>query len=128
MARWRSSGRWSRGAPPRTSESGYRWSVEVAASSDSSPVLPGGHVFLLLGGHLVEGDPEGRQLEPGDLRVDRLGHDVDLRRELGMVLDDVLGRERLVGEAHVHDRGRVTLGGAEIDEPALGDEVDLLAA
>ena len=41
---------------------------------------------------------------------------------------DVLGRERLVGEAHVHDRGRMPLGGAEVDQPALGDEVELLAA
>ena len=39
-----------------------------------------------------------------------------------------LGRERLVGEAHVHHRGGVALGGREVDEPALGQQVDALAA
>ena len=45
-----------------------------------------------------------------------------------MVDRDVLRAERLVGEAHVHDRGRMPLGGAEVDQPALGDEVEPLAA
>ena len=38
--------------------------------------------------------------------------------------DDVLGRERLVGEAHVHDGGGVPFGSGEVDEPALADQVD----
>ena len=92
------------------------------------PVLPGGRVGDLLGGHRIERDPERRQLEPGHLGVDRLGHDVDPRLELGVVLRDVLGREGLVGEAHVHDRGRMALGGAEVDQPAFGDQVEPLAA
>ena len=40
-----------------------------------------------------------------------------------MVLGDVLGRERLVREAHVHDRRRVPLRGGQVDEPALGEQV-----
>ena len=50
-----------------------------------------------------------------------------LRRQLGVMLRDVLGRQRLIGEAHVHDRGRVTLGGAKVHESTLGDQVQLLA-
>ena len=45
-----------------------------------------------------------------------------------MVLRHVLGRQGLVGEAHVHDRRRVALGRAQVDQPALGDQVDPLAA
>ena len=83
---------------------------------------------VLLVGHRVDLDAEGRQLEAGDLAVDVLGDDVDLRFELGMVLGHVLGRERLVGEAHVHHRRRVTFGGAQVDEATLGDDVEPLAA
>ena len=89
---------------------------------------PGCDVLGLLGGHRFEHDAERGELEPGDLGVDRLGDDVDPRLELGMVARDVLGRQRLVGEAHVHDRGRVALGGAEVDQPPLGDQVEALAA
>ena len=46
----------------------------------SRPVLPGRDVLELLGRHRVERDPERRQLEAGDLGIDRLRHDVDLRR------------------------------------------------
>ena len=54
-------------------------------------VLPGADVLRLLGGHRLELDAQRRQLEAGDLGVDRLGHDVHLRLELAVVLGDVLG-------------------------------------
>ena len=44
-----------------------------------------------------------------------------------MVSGHVLGRQRLVGEAHVHHRGRVSLSGAQVHEPPLREEVQLLA-
>ena len=42
-----------------------------------------------------------------------------------VVLGHVLGGERLVGEAHVHHRGRVALGGRQVDQPPLGEQEDL---
>ena len=44
-----------------------------------------------------------------------------------MVLDHELGAERLVGEAHVHDRRRVTLGRRQVDQAAVGEQVDAAA-
>ena len=67
------------------------------------------------------------ELEPGDLVVDVLGHHVDLVLEARVVLDHELGAERLVGEAHVHDRRRVTLGRRQVDQPAFGQQVDAAA-
>ena len=52
---------------------------------------------------------------------------VDLLLELVVVLDHVLGRQRLVGEAHVHHGGRVALGGGQVDQPALGEQEDRAA-
>ena len=40
------------------------------------------------------------------------------------MLHRVLGRERLVREAHVHDDRRMALGGGDVDEPALGEQED----
>ena len=77
---------------------------------------------------VVEHDAHRRQLQPRHLGVDRLGDAVHARLELGVVLRHVLRGQRLVREAHVHHRGRVALGGAQVDEAALGDEVQPLAA
>ena len=90
-------------------------------------MLPGRHVVGLLWRHRLELDPERSELEPGDLGVDRLGDHVDHRLELGVMLGDVLGAQRLVREAHVHDRGRMSLGRTEVDQPALRDEMQFLA-
>ena len=54
----------------------YGASIRASAASvtgASGPVLPRGDVVLLLGGHRVERDAEGGELEAGDLRVDRSG-------------------------------------------------------
>ena len=75
------------------------------------------------GGERVEHDAEGRELEPRHLHVDLLGDVVHALGQLGVLAAQPLRGERLVGEAHVHDRGRVALGGAEVDEPALGQDV-----
>src|SRR6185437_7225033 len=76
------------------------------------PVLPGRDVLRLLRGQRVEVDPERGELQPGHLGVDRRWHAVHPMLELRVVLDRVLGRERLVGEAHVHHRRGMALGGA----------------
>src|SRR5262249_19293519 len=86
---------WLAAAASGTAGGGAAWmratvtSGRCGARCASGPVLPRGDVRRLLGRHLVERDPEGRELEPGDLGVDRLRDDVDLRRQLGMVADNV---------------------------------------
>ena len=62
------------------------WQPGATAHPRSGPVLPGGDVRGLFGGHRLELDAQGGELEPGDLGVDRLGHDVDLGLELRVVL------------------------------------------
>ena len=54
--------------------------------------------------------PMVASLSARDLGVDLGRHPVDLLAQLGVVADQILGRQRLVGEAHVHDGGRVPLG------------------
>jgi len=94
----------------------------------SRPVLPGAEVFHLLGRERVEDDVQGSQLEPGHFDVDRLGHVVYAVGELGVLAAQVLRAERLVSEAHVHDRCRVARGAAQVHEPALSQDVEPLAA
>ena len=69
--------------------------------------------------------PIERELQQGDLVVELLRDDVDLVLKLGLVLHQVLGGERLVGEAHVHHAGRVAFGGGQVDQAAIGQQVDL---
>ena len=84
------AGRSGSGRSRRPSAEPYRVAVD-RGDRRSGPVLPGRDVVGLLGGHRLELDAERRELEPRDLGVDRLGDDVDLRLELGVVLRDVLG-------------------------------------
>ena len=43
---------------------------------------------------------------------------------LPLLLDRPLGRQGLGGEAHVHDAGRVAVGGGQVDQPALAQDVE----
>src|SRR6266536_2997404 len=86
--------------------------------------VPRSEVPRLLFGQLVDVDAHRGELQPGDLAIDLVGHDVDLLLELAGVLHRVLGRERLVRKGHVHDECRMALGGGEVDEPAVRDEVE----
>src|SRR5215204_3667261 len=89
------------------------------------PLVPRGKVLLLLRCQHVLLDAHRVELQACDLAVDVLGHVVHLPLEGGGVLDDELGRERLVREGHVHDLCWVTFGGSEIDEAAVCEEVEL---
>src|SRR5450759_662090 len=129
---------WSR--PTGEGQLPYRATVSDAAPSGSAnrssgdrsvivrlrPALPRVGIGFLLGGHPVDVVAERLELEAGDLPVDRLRNDVDHALQLGVMPGDVLGAECLVRKAHVHYRRGVALGGAEVDQPALGDEVELL--
>ena len=53
-----------------------------------------------------------------------LGTSWTLWVELALVLERPLGREGLGGEAHVHDAGRVAVGGGEVDQAAFAEDVE----
>src|SRR4029077_5479871 len=74
---------------------------EPGSGSRSGPHLPRGEILLLFGGQCVDRDAHGRQLEPGDLRIELTGDAVHVLAELLAVVHDVLGRERLVREGDV---------------------------
>src|SRR5450759_28576 len=111
---------------PASSAAANGAGADLSVTCGVRPARPRVRVGHLLVGHPVDVVAERLELETGDLLVDRLGNVVYDALQLGMVSGDVLGAERLVREAHVHDRGGVALGGAEVHEPALGDQVDLL--
>ena len=83
--------------------------------------------MLLLGGELVELVAHAVELEARDFLVEIFGHDVDLRLQLLVILQQVFGGESLIGEAHIHDGGRMSFGGSQIDEAAFAEEIDFAA-
>ena len=78
----------------------------------------------MLGRELVDLHVHRSELEARDLAIDLDRDRVDLLLERRVVLHHPFHRERLVRERHVHHGGRVTLGGGEVHEPALAEEVD----
>src|SRR5689334_5310080 len=101
----------------------------MTAFTDATPwygsgaFVPGREVARLLLRQRVDGDAHRLELEPRDLPVDLRRHRIDLAIELARVARRILERERLVREGHVHHERRMPLGGGEVDEPAVGDEV-----
>src|SRR5262249_39085373 len=91
------------------------------------PRLPGAEVLLLLWGQGVNGDAHRQQLEPCDLMVNRGWDGIDLRLQTLGVAQHVLSAQRLIGEAHVHHAGRVSLRRREVDEAPLGQQVHMTA-
>ena len=69
-------------------------------------------------------DSHGQELEPPNLLIYLPGHGMDPRLQVSTSLGHVFGAKGLVGEAHVHDTGRMALGGGKVDQPALGQKVD----
>ena len=69
-------------------------------------------------------DAHRLELQRGDPLVDGLGDVVDLVLELALLRERPLGGQGLGGEAHVHDAGRVAVGGGQVDQPALAEDVE----
>ena len=67
------------------------------------------------------------QLQPRDLAVDLLRDVIDLPAQLGGMVQQILQRQRLHGEARVHDLGRVAVAGGQIHQAALGQQVQRAA-
>src|SRR5438045_6669293 len=89
--------------------------------------LPRRQVPLLLCRQRVDRHAHRRELQACDLRVDLLRHRVHADVEFLLLQHEVLGGQRLVGEAHVHDARRVALGRGEIDQPSLAEQEQLAA-
>src|ERR1700738_5345714 len=118
----------SRACPP--SRSGYmhrggRLAVDHArdARAHNRTALgagfPAGHVLELFRGYRVDRETQSAQLKARDFLIDFRWQQVNAGSELAFVLDQILGRERLIGKAHIHDAGRMAFGGREINEPAF---------
>src|SRR2546422_301544 len=90
----------------------------------SGAVGPGRQVRALLGRQLVDLYAHRRELEAGDLAVDLAWHAVHLLCQAPTVFDHVLGGQGLVREAHVHDGRGMPLGGGQVDEAALAEDVE----
>src|SRR5919198_5899860 len=85
--------------------------------------LPAGQIVLLDICQMVDLDAEGGELQPRDLAVDRLGDRVDARREGAGARDELLDGERVDRERDVHDGGRMTLAGGQVDHAAAREQV-----
>src|SRR5580692_9410053 len=90
----------------------------------SCPLLPRGQVVLLLGGELVELVAHAVKLKASDFLVEILGHDVDLRLQLLIILQQVFGGKSLIGKAHIHNGGRVSFGGSQIDKATFAEQIN----
>ena len=72
-------------------------------------------------------DVELLEVSASDFFIQRLGQDVDTKREvLGSLPEGELG-ENLVGEGTRHDEGWVSGGASEVDETTFGEEDNMLA-
>src|SRR5579859_4360451 len=109
-------------APPPPSTQVRRVGPKIT-SPRLGALFPRREVALLLLGQGVDRDPHRAQLQPRHLGVDVVRYVVYAPLELAGVPGHVLGAERLVGEAHVHHRSRVPLGGGQVDEPALREHM-----
>jgi len=69
----------------------------------------------------------GVELDPGNGAVNRFRDRIDFLLQLLVILHQVLSTERLVGEAHVHDAGRMALGRRQVHESSLAEQTDPMA-
>src|SRR2546428_8925152 len=76
-----------------------------------SSSLPRAEILLLQSGQGVDLAPESFESLSSDFEI-KLFRNLDhLWRQLALVLGEILSRQGLVGEAHVHDLGRVSVCG-----------------
>jgi len=86
-----------------------------------------GEVGDLFGCEFVDFESHALEFEFGDVLFDGIGDIVDGEGEFSFFLDDKFAGEGLGGEGHVHDGGGVSFGCGEVDESALGEDVDAFA-
>src|ERR1051326_953333 len=103
------------------------YAVVKRRSSTLCSFAPASQIFFLLGREAVDLDAHGFELQFGNALVEFVGNFVDRLLELLTVFDHVFDRERLVGEAHVHDAGGVAFSGGQVDQAAVAEEVDFAA-
>ena len=80
-------------------------------------------VLLLVARQRVDRDAGRRELEPRNLIVDCQRNGKAVLRQRSGALDDVARRERLQGEAHVHDLGGVAVRARDVDDVAAAEQV-----
>src|ERR1022692_2813885 len=89
--------------------------------------IPARQVLFLLRTQAVDLDAHRLQLEFRNPLIEVLGNNVNLLLQRGVVLHQVLHRERLVSEAHVHDGRWMAFRCGEVDQAAFAQQVDLAA-
>src|SRR6266550_20018 len=90
----------------------------------SGPCFPRPRVLGLRGCHFVDLHSHGLELAACDLFVQVARHRVDLRCQSAAFRDEVLDRESLICEGHVHHGRGVPFRGGEIHEAALAEDDD----
>src|SRR5437867_1826192 len=101
-----------------------RWSGIRLKRPSLGPLRPTLQVPLLLLREAVDGYTHGGELQPGNLSIDFHRHWMDPSGEAVPFLHQVLHRQGLVGEAHIHHHGRVTFRRRQVDEAPLPQEMD----
>src|SRR5262245_41741228 len=104
-----------------------RWRRPMAARLPAEPI-PAGEILRLLGRELVYLHTERIQLQPRDLALERRRDLVHALLERAGGGHEVHGRERQQGERDVHHGGRVALGGGQVHDPPLREQVEPLLA
>src|SRR5579872_4654862 len=101
--------------------------MSASLEAVTSP-CPRRQVLLLLVGQHVDVRAECGELEAGNLAIDALRYTVHVARQARSLLYQILRGQRLVREAHVHDAGRVSFGGGQIDQTPLPQQEYPVAA
>src|SRR2546430_11323320 len=102
-------------------------SLVVNDSATLRTCLPRLRVRGLLPGHCIDLHTHRGELAPGDVLVELARDRVDLWREVFALRHEVLDRQRLVREAHVHHRGRMSLRSREVHEASFSEHHDATA-
>src|SRR5215204_4319380 len=99
----------------------------ASAAGALRATFPRREIRFLFGRERVDADSHRDQFQPRNFAVDLLRHIVDADGDAALVEDQVLDRERLVGEGHIHHAGGVPFRRRQIDQPTLGEQEYLAA-